>query len=667
MWIFSRYFIETFVFLNKHFLRNPCELIVLDNFITSGDKGELPETKNIAFVEHDIIKPFYPERPVDFILHAAGIASPFYYRKYPLETLAVATTGLQNALELAQKSPGSRLLFFSSSEIYGDPDSKYVPTQESYRGNVSCIGPRACYDSKTDILTENGWVPFSELSKGIRVATLNSVGKVEYYIPDEYINYEHNGDMIHFWSDRLDLNVTPDHNLYVKDKSNKFRFIKAGGIKYGKSWRVPSGVYFSGGKEIKWKKFDKNLSRLRSDLRKVNMDDWLEFLGYYISEGCVYIRKTKEKRDGTRFVRKNDNRPGLKEYNISRCYILISQVKPEGRKKIASCLNRININYMDSDHHQFRICSKFLVDLLSPLGKAKDKYIPREYMCLSLRQSKILFDALVLGDGTIKKGKNGRKGGNIIYYTKSKRLADDVQELALRVGYAACISKSTRGLYHVNIRKSGYTKLSNIQSGKYSGRVYCVNVKNHVICVRRNGKAVWCGNCYDESKRLGETLIDIFHQQYGVHATIVRPFNIYGPGMLKTDYRVLPNFGARIKEGKSLQIYGTGNQTRTFCYITDAIRGFLQVLVSGVPGEPYNIGNPSPEISMVDLAYEIGKILGKEVKFDIVEYPDSYPADEPNRRCPDITKAARQVGYEPSIPLQMGLKRFFDWVEEAYK
>ena len=137
--------------------------------------------------------------------------------------------------------------------------------------------------------------------------------------------------------------------------------------------------------------------------------------------------------------------------------------------------------------------------------------------------------------------------------------------------------------------------------------------------------------------------------------------------MLKTDYRVLPNFGARIKEGKSLQIYGTGNQTRTFCYITDAIRGFLQVLVSGVPGEPYNIGNPSPEISMVDLAYEIGKILGKEVKFDIVEYPDSYPADEPNRRCPDITKAARQVGYEPSIPLQMGLKRFFDWVEEAYK
>ena len=78
----GRYFIETFVFLNKHFLRNPCELIVLDNFITSGDKGELPETKNIAFVEHDIIKPFYPERPVDFILHAAGIASPFYYRKY---------------------------------------------------------------------------------------------------------------------------------------------------------------------------------------------------------------------------------------------------------------------------------------------------------------------------------------------------------------------------------------------------------------------------------------------------------------------------------------------------------------------------------------------------------------------------------------------------------
>jgi UDP-glucuronate decarboxylase len=119
-------------------------------------------------------------------------------------------------------------------------------------------------------------------------------------------------------------------------------------------------------------------------------------------------------------------------------------------------------------------------------------------------------------------------------------------------------------------------------------------------------------------------------------------------------------------EGKPLQIYGSGDQTRTFCYVTDAIRGFLQVLVSGEAGEPYNIGNPTPEISMKSLAEEIGLVLGKPVEFNIVEYPDTYPADEPNRRCADITKARVQIGYEPHVSLRDGLKRFFSWASEAY-
>jgi UDP-glucuronate decarboxylase len=311
----GRYFSEVFLALNDGILDEPCEMVVLDNFITAGEHGSIiPRFKKFAFVNHDIIKPFYPERKVDFILQAAGIASPYYYRKYPLETLEVATTGLKNTLDIA-KSHGSKLLFFSSSEIYGDPDPKHVPTAESYRGNVSCLGPRACYD---------------------------------------------------------------------------------------------------------------------------------------------------------------------------------------------------------------------------------------------------------------------------------------------------------------------------------------------------------------ESKRLGETLVRIYHEQFGVHGTIVRPFNVYGPGMQKTDYRVLPNFAARIIENKPIHIYGSGNQTRTFCYVTDAIRGFLQVLVNGSPGEPYNIGNPSPEISMLDLSISIGNVLQRKIDVDIVEYPDTYPADEPNRRCPDITKSRTQLGYEPTVHLEDGLGRFFHWAQSAY-
>ncbi|HKU41004.1 MAG TPA: NAD-dependent epimerase/dehydratase family protein [Polyangiales bacterium] len=312
----GRYFTDVLLRLNEVALSEPCEIIAIDNMRTAGELGaDVPRIKHLAFVNHDIVKPFYPERPVDFVLHLAGIASPYYYRKWPLETLEVATTGLRNVLELAQQSK-ARIVFFSSSEIYGDPDANHVPTKESYHGNVSCLGARACYD---------------------------------------------------------------------------------------------------------------------------------------------------------------------------------------------------------------------------------------------------------------------------------------------------------------------------------------------------------------ESKRLGETLIRIFHDQFGVNGMIVRPFNVYGPGMQKHDYRVLPNFAARVLAGEPLNVYGNGRQTRTFCYVTDALRGFLQVLLQGQPGEPYNIGNPKPEISMLELVDVIRKVVPDlKVQHRVIEHPDTYPADEPQRRCPDITKAQLQVGYEPDVGLEDGLKRFFDWARTAY-
>ena len=317
----GRYFTETFVRVNARLFEpggaKPVELVVLDNLITAGAFGDDGRVrKNVAFVKHDIIKPFTPERPVDFILHCAGIASPYYYRKYPVETYQVATLGTRNVLDLARVNPGCRMAFFSSSEIYGDPDPKHVTTNEAYKGYVACLGPRACYD---------------------------------------------------------------------------------------------------------------------------------------------------------------------------------------------------------------------------------------------------------------------------------------------------------------------------------------------------------------ESKRFGEMMLRVEHEQHGVHGTIIRPFNFYGPGMQKTDYRVLPNFAARWVDGQPLHVYGTGKQTRTFCYVTDGIRGCLQVLAGGVAGEPYNVGNPNPEIAMRDLALLVGRITNVDVKFDTVEHPDTYPADEPQRRCPDIAKIRAHVGYEPKVKLEDGLRRFFGWAADVYR
>lgn len=183
--------------------------------------------------------------------------------------------------------------------------------------------------------------------------------------------------------------------------------------------------------------------------------------------------------------------------------------------------------------------------------------------------------------------------------------------------------------------------------------------KGHVACLGPRA-------CYDESKRLGETMVQIYAERRGVHAMIIRPFNVYGPGMQATDYRVLPNFAAKIALNEPLEIYGDGKQTRTYCYVADAIVGFLRVLLHGRPGEPYNIGNPTPEISVLQLAEATAIAAQRPVSKIVKPHPASYPADEPNRRCPDISKAARELGYAPRIGLEDGLRRFFSWALRTY-
>lgn len=174
--------------------------------------------------------------------------------------------------------------------------------------------------------------------------------------------------------------------------------------------------------------------------------------------------------------------------------------------------------------------------------------------------------------------------------------------------------------------------------------------------------------CYDESKRLGETLVTIYHDRYQIPATIVRPFNVFGPGMTHNDRRVIPMFTFEALNGRPLPVHGDGHQTRTFCYITDAIAGFLQVLLLGKPGEAYNIGTAENEISMRNLA-ELFKKVVPGADYSLINYPSTYPAGEPQRRCPDLTKSKNHLGYKPTINLDEGLSRFVSWAqrEPSYK
>ncbi|RJQ60610.1 MAG: NAD-dependent epimerase/dehydratase family protein [Stygiobacter sp.] len=169
-------------------------------------------------------------------------------------------------------------------------------------------------------------------------------------------------------------------------------------------------------------------------------------------------------------------------------------------------------------------------------------------------------------------------------------------------------------------------------------------------------------SCYDESKRYGETLCSYFYQVYNVPIKVVRPFNNYGPGLNIDDKRVIPDFFSNVLNGRDIIIFSNGSPTRTFCYISDAITGYLLVLLSESNGEAFNIGTDSPEISVGSLAKLILKTCNSSNKIVYqISHEKNYLIDNPQRRCPDITKAKKILGYNPKVSLEAGLRYTFNW------
>lgn len=171
--------------------------------------------------------------------------------------------------------------------------------------------------------------------------------------------------------------------------------------------------------------------------------------------------------------------------------------------------------------------------------------------------------------------------------------------------------------------------------------------------------------CYDESKRLGETLAVSYFRQYRLPVKIVRPFNIYGPGLHPEDRRVLPDFSRGALLEKKIRLFSDGTPTRSFCYIRDGLAGFLAVLISDYNGEAFNIGNDQ-EISMLELARLVAEMVGG-VEIEFQQSPEGdYLTDNPRRRCPDLTKARTLLGYRPQVSLEAGLRRMLAWYRDIY-
>jgi UDP-glucuronate decarboxylase len=167
---------------------------------------------------------------------------------------------------------------------------------------------------------------------------------------------------------------------------------------------------------------------------------------------------------------------------------------------------------------------------------------------------------------------------------------------------------------------------------------------------RGNVNPIGIRSCYDEGKRVAETLTFDYHRQNDVDIRVVRIFNTYGPRMLENDGRVVSNFIVQALRGQRLTVYGDGSQTRSFCYVSDLVDGLIRMMNGNQTG-PVNLGNPD-EYTILQLAQAVQQRINPslDIKFE------PLPQDDPRRRKPDITKAQAWLGWQPTVSLQDGLE-----------
>jgi hypothetical protein len=360
-----------------------------------------------------------------------------------------------------------------------------------------------CYDEQTEILTENGWKFFKDLNKTEKVATLNpDTGFLEYHHPTKYIEYDYSGIMYALKSKTLDLLITPNHSVYYrKGKRNHYltevdkipelkRPTKPIGIPLTAKWRGNKTPYLDKNKYIISENGITDSEPLVFDL-----SDWVEFLGWYLSEGHFAKNSCKV---------------------YWRCCISQSYKNPEKREEIKKLLNRMGLSYSEVKQG-FIFSNKLLWNYLKQFGKSYEKFIPKDIKQLDIKYLNILYNTLVKGDGCSSNGIES-------YYSSSKQMADDVSELLLKLGYSFVlyerephfgnvvkkIPKILRPSYVVTkkLKKYRCIRYKNVSKVKYNGKVYCVEVPNHIIYVKRGSQVCWCGNC-KTGKMSGVTVVDV--------------------------------------------------------------------------------------------------------------------------------------------------------------
>jgi glycosyltransferase involved in cell wall biosynthesis len=412
-------------------------------------------------------------------------------------------------------------------------DQQFIPKPEkSDRIRIGWLGG-SCMTPDTEILTDEGWKRFDELTQNELVATLNpNSNELEYHKPTGYICEPFDGELNCAKNGLIEYEVTPNHNMYASvaksltHKNLNLELIQSEKI-HNKNFHVKKNANWVGKDEEHFilpmlneyaeieenqsyidnlisKRYSKNLLDKYGSDRRIDMDKWLQFFGFWMADG--WTSKTNGLHQvGIAQIKDNDY--------LNHMYNLLIEMG-------------FNPKYT-KDKKQIRVFDKQLWEYLSNFGNAFDKFIPREVLDLSSRQLNIFLEWFIKGDGHIEKNKYTRTRA----FTCSPNLANDLQELALKIGVSATITNRGKRTSKINGRtiinqydslvvnfskhpnnskhhkNTPLVKTDDQYKKYYKGNVYCVEVQNHIIYVRRNGKPMWIGNSHLEDLKLLSGLV----------------------------------------------------------------------------------------------------------------------------------------------------------------
>lgn len=405
-----------------------------------------------------------------------------------------------------------------------DGDAALYDTMEAWRKQDKHLYEWECFDEETEVLTRDGWKFWRNASQKDLFASVNLDSDcLEYQAPTKLIARPFKGEMIQIGGEkrsRVDLLVTPEHRMVIHSQSGKTKVIPAASLRRSHRLKIKVGL---------WKGSDREMvsvpaatNNFRASLPAIDLKAELvaEFLGWYVAEGF----RTKQKS-------KDEAHPNSVAYHVVIC-----QKSEDGRLRIKRLLQQLPWSW-SVERTGFQLSNRQVFDLVSACGDgAQNKRVPQWIKDSSQPVIRAFVEAAIHGDGT------WRPDGGASYFTVSPLLADDIQELFLKLGYGTSLSSrlpsksilpggyhGKRNVYYVqrqlrgsaSLRDSGFD--ANFKSVAYDGMVYCASVPNETLIVRRHGKVVVCGNCNQRENvlRARREVYRLFAKQMARYKTVV--------------------------------------------------------------------------------------------------------------------------------------------------